>query len=147
MYIPDTVKTVDSFGLYFKEDNTVLLYTNYETEEQLINVFKAFSSNAIIVMNNKKYYISEDKLINENNEEISNLKTTTPITDFTIGYDNTNIDSNKIYLYETKTESTIYVAITQYADTALCEERVASASFILRYYYDTLFFWQIQGAI
>lgn len=110
MYIPDTVKTVDSFGLYFKEDNTVLLYTNYETEEQLINVFKAFSSNAIIVMNNKKYYISEDKLINENNEEISNLKTTTPITDFTIGYDNTNIDSNKIYLYETKTESTIYVA-------------------------------------
>ena len=108
--LPKTVNRVDSFGLNFKEDNTVLLYSSFETEEEISSAFKALSTNAIIVINNKKYFINEDKLINENQEEITTLKTTDPITDFIIGYDNTNIDSNKIYLYETKTESTIYVA-------------------------------------
>lgn len=108
--LPDTVKRVDSFGLHFKENNKVLLYSSFETEEQIIEAFKSSATNALIMLNNKKYYINNDQLLNENNELVATLKTQAPIIDFTIGYDNASIDSSKVYLYETKTESTIYVA-------------------------------------
>lgn len=108
--LPNTVKRVDSFGLYFKENNKVLLYSSFDAEEQIIEAFKSSATNALIILNNKKYYINNDQLLNENNVLVSTLKTQEPIVDFTIGYDNTSIDTSKVYLYETKTESTIYVA-------------------------------------
>ena len=50
-------------------------------------------------------------------------------------------------LHRILVEGVVIVLVTQHADAALRKIRVASASLILGYYYYTLFFRQIQGAI
>lgn len=101
--LPHTIKSVEGNSLYFKEDKTVKVYGSFASIEEVESIFKAYSTNGIIMFEGTNGLVLEGAILKDlSGNNVGGLEYSNPVTGFDISV--TNTDKIK------EIDGTIYVA-------------------------------------
>lgn len=114
--LPSTVTSVEEGSLWFDVENTVKIKTEF-TKEQIIDIFKANSTNAIIIDKDGNEYIVDGASLKDGNAIVGSLEYSNKVTSFEIvcpsgeGFDYQGSSNEKIlYVAHNKSSFTLTTA-------------------------------------
>ena len=89
--LPNTVKSVEGSSLYFKVEKTVKIYGSFATIEEVKSIFKAYSTNGIIMCEETGGLILNGSVLEDlNGNSQGNLGYSNPVASFDISCEETD---------------------------------------------------------